>query len=317
MQDTVSFLTRRVVLLLATLFAVTILIFAVTWLLPGDVATMMLGMSATPEDLATLRRQLGLDQPAVLQFMHWFFGLLQGDLGMSMRFQRPVSEVLAEPLAKSAILGLAGTAFAVPLGVGLGLLSGLKKDSVFDKTTSALSVFAAAMPEFVTGGFFIVFFSSWLGWLPAFASAEANRPVSQQLAELVMPVLALSLIIIAYILRMTRASVIDTLDSDYVKAARLKGISNWRLITHHVLPISLGPTLQVIALSIGWMASGLVVVESLFGIPGIGRLLVFAIQNRDIPLLQAISLIVAATYAVANLLADLGQRLLDPRVAAR
>jgi peptide/nickel transport system permease protein len=311
------FLARRLVLLLVTLSAVAVLIFVITRLLPGDVATMMLGMSATPEDLATLRQRLGLNQPVLLQFTHWAAGLLSGDLGTSMRFQRPVAEVLREPLARSAVLGLAGTAIAVPLGVGLGLLCALKKDSLVDKAISGVSVFAAAMPEFVTGGFFIVIFSSWLGWLPAFASTSDDPSIGQQVAQLVMPVMALSLVILAYILRMTRASVIDTLASDYVKAAMLKGISRRRLITHHVLPISLGPTLQVIALSIGWMAGGLVVVESLFGISGIGRLLVFAIQNRDIPLLQAIALIVAAVYAVANLLADLGQRLLDPRLASR
>ncbi len=315
MQDTFSFLARRLVLLLGTLFAVAILIFSITRLLPGDVATMMLGMSATKEDLETLRQQLGLNQPALWQFTHWLTGMFHGDLGMSLRFQRPIIEVLKEPLEKSVILCLAGTAFAIPIGVGLGLLSGLRKDSFFDKIVSSICVFAAAMPEFVTGGFFIVIFSSWLGWLPAFASASENHSIGQEIASLVMPVLSLSLVIIAYILRMTRASVADTLESDYIKAAMLKGISRRRLLIHHLLPISLGPTLQVIALSVGWMASGLVVVESLFGISGIGRLLVFAIQNRDIPLLQAIALIVAATYAIANLLADLGQRLLDPRVA--
>jgi peptide/nickel transport system permease protein len=317
MQDTFRFLSRRLVLLLFTLFAVAVLIFVITRLLPGDVATMMLGMSATPEDLATLRNRLGLNQPAIFQFAHWFAHIARGDLGMSMRFQRPVSEVLSEPLLRSATLGLAGTAIAVPLGLGLGLLCGLRKNSWIDKAISSVCIFAAAMPEFVTGGLFIVIFSSWLGWLPAFASSSDNQSVGQQVSELVMPVMSLSLVILAYILRMARASVIETLNSEYVKAARMKGISQWRLLTHHVLPISLGPTLQVIALSVGWMAGGLVVVESLFGISGIGRLLVFAIQNRDIPLLQAIALIVAATYAIANLLADLGQRLLDPRVATQ
>jgi peptide/nickel transport system permease protein len=317
MQDIFRFLTRRLVLLLFTLFAVAVLIFTITRLLPGDVATMILGMSATPEDLATLRTQLGLDQPAVVQFMHWFADIAAGNFGMSMRFQRPVSEVLSEPLLRSAILGLAGAVIAVPLGLGLGLLCGLRKGSWIDKAVSSISIFAAAMPEFVTGGLFIVIFSSWLGWLPAFASSSDNQSISREISELIMPVMSLSLVILAYILRMARASVIETLNSEYVKAARMKGISQTRLITHHVLPISLGPTLQVIALSMGWMASGLVVVESLFGIPGIGRLLVFAIQNRDIPLLQAIALIVAATYAMANLLADLGQRLLDPRVVVQ
>lgn len=171
------------------------------------------------------------------------------------------------------------------------------------------------MPEFVTGGILIVVFSSWLGWLPAFAGGSDNPSLGQRIAELIMPVLSLSFVIVAYILRMTRASVMETLESDFVRAAMLKGISSRRIIFRHVLPVSLGPTLQVIALSVGWIASGLVVVESLFGISGIGRLLVFAIQNRDIPLLQTICLIVAGVYALANMAADLGQRALDPRVA--
>jgi peptide/nickel transport system permease protein len=310
-----AFFGRRIVLLLLTLWAVSILIFAITRLLPGDVATMILGMSATEQDLATLRHQMGLEQPAVTQYLNWLGGLLQGDLGMSLRFQRPIAEVLRQPLENSAILGIAGTLFAMPLGIGLGVLSALWRGSLFDRVVSGISLFAAAMPEFVTGGILIVVFSSWLGWLPAFAGASDDPSLGQRAAELIMPILALSFVIIAYILRMTRASVVETLDSDFVRAAVLKGISWPRIIFHHVLPVSLGPTLQVIALSVGWIASGLVVVESLFGISGVGRLLVFAIQNRDIPLLQTICLIVAGVYAVANMAADLGQRVLDPRVA--
>ncbi len=309
------FFGRRIALLLLTLWAVSILIFAVTQLLPGDVATMILGMSATDQDLATLRRQLGLEQPAVLQYLHWLGALLQGDLGNSLRFQRPVAEVLRQPLLNSAILGIAGTLFAMPLGIGLGVLSALKRGGIFDRIVSGISLFAAAMPEFVTGGILIVVFSSWLGWLPAFAGGTDNPSLGQRVAELIMPVLSLSFVIVAYILRMTRASVIETLDSDFVRAAMLKGIPGPRILFRHVLPVSLGPTLQVIALSVGWIASGLVVVESLFGISGIGRLLVFAIQNRDIPLLQTICLIVAGVYALANMAADIGQRALDPRVA--
>jgi len=309
------FFGRRIALLLLTLWAVSILIFAVTQLLPGDVATMILGMSATDEDLATLRRQLGLEQPAVLQYLHWLGALVQGDLGISLRFQRPVAEVLRQPLLNSAILGIAGTLFAMPLGIGLGVISALKRGGIFDRIVSGISLFAAAMPEFVTGGILIVVFSSWAAGDPAFAGGTDHPSLGQRIAELIMPVLSLSFVIVAYILRMTRASVIETLDSDFVRAAMLKGISWPRIIFRHVLPVSLGPTLQVIALSVGWIASGLVVVESLFGISGIGRLLVFAIQNRDIPLLQTICLIVAGVYALANMAADLGQRALDPRVA--
>ena len=317
MSSLARFVVQRLALLLLTLFAVSVLIFSITQLLPGDVATMILGMSATPQDLATIRAQLGLDQPAIMQFGRWLGGVLQGDLGVSTRFQRPVVEILGPPLMNSLVLASAGILFAVPLGLALGLVCALRRNSPLDHAISSASIFAAAMPEFVTGGLMIIVFSTWLGWLPPFAGAGSARTLVQTVTELIMPVLALSFVILAYILRMMRASVTEVLDSPFVKAALLKGLDRRRVILFHVLPVALGPTLSVIALSIGWMAGGLVIVESLFGYPGIGRLLVFVIRNRDIPLLQAISLIVAAVYAFANLAADLGQRMLDPRVGTQ
>lgn len=317
MRPLLRFVLRRLAMLVATLFAVSVLIFTITQLLPGDVATMILGLQATPQDLATLRRQLGLDQPALVQFGLWLGGVLQGDLGMSTRFQRPVTEVIWPALKNSALLTVAGILFAVPLGLGLGLFCALRRNSLLDRAVSSASVFAAAMPEFVTGGLLVIVFSTWLGWLPPFAGAGTGRSVAQAASELILPVLSLSFVILAYILRMMRASTIEVLDSPFVKAAVLKGLSKRRVLFFHVLPVALGPTLSVIALSIGWMAGGLVIVESLFGYPGLGRLLVFVIRNRDIPLLQAIALIIAAVYALANLAADVAQRLIDPRVAAR
>jgi peptide/nickel transport system permease protein len=314
MSSLVHFVLRRLALLLLTLLAVSVMIFAITQILPGDVATMILGMQATPQDLATIRAQLGLDQPAIIQFGRWLGGVLQGDLGMSTRFHRPVVDILGPPLKNSVVLAGAGILFAVPLGLALGLVCALRRNSALDYVVSSVAIFLAAMPEFVTGGLMIIVFSTWLGWLPPFAGAGSARTFAQAVSELILPVLALSFVILAYILRMMRASATEVLDSAFVKAALLKGLDRRRVILFHVLPVALGPTLSVIALSIGWMAGGLVIVESLFGYPGIGRMLVFVIRNRDIPLLQAISLIVAAVYAFANLAADLGQRLLDPRV---
>ena len=314
MTSLARFVLRRLALLVLTLVAVSILIFSVTQLLPGDVATMILGMQATPQDLATLRSQLGLDQPALVQFGRWLAGILQGDLGVSTRFGRPVAEVIGPPLKNSAILAAAGIIVAVPVGLGLGLLCALRRNSALDHAISSISIFAAAMPEFVTGGLLIIVFSTWLGWLPPFAGSGSARTLGQAISELVLPVVSLSLVILAYILRMMRASAAEVLDSAFVKAALLKGLDRRRVIVFHVLPSALGPTLSVIALSIGWMAGGLVIVESLFGYPGIGRMLVFAIRNRDVPLLQIITLTIATVYAIANLAADVGQRVLDPRV---
>jgi peptide/nickel transport system permease protein len=288
------FIARRLVLLAVTLLAVSILIFLITRILPGDVATMILGQYATPEDLVTLRRRLGLDQPAVMQFIAWLGAALHGD---------------------SAVLGAAGVLFAVPTGLVLGLFCALRRGSLWDQLISGFTVFMAAMPEFVTGGLLVIVFSTWLGWLPPFAGSGGSQSLGRSAVELILPVASLSLVILAYILRMMRASAAEILASEFVKAAILKGLDRRRIFLRHVLPMALGPTLAVTALSIGWMAGGLVIVESLFGFPGIGRLLVFAIQNRDVPLLQAISLVVASVYAVANLGADVAQRLLDPRTA--
>jgi peptide/nickel transport system permease protein len=308
------FIARRLALLAVTLLAVSILIFVITRVLPGDVATMILGQYATPEDLATLRRRLGLDQPAFMQFIIWLGAALHGDFGISTRFQLPISDVLRAPLRNSAVLGAAGVLFAVPTGLVLGLFCALRRGSIWDHLISGFTVFMAAMPEFVTGGLLVIVFSTWLGWLPPFAGSGSQSLTSSAI-ELILPVASLSLVILAYILRMMRASATEVLASQFVKAAILKGLGRRRIFLRHVLPMALGPTLAVTALSIGWMAGGLVIVESLFGFPGIGRLLVFAIQNRDVPLLQAISLVVASVYAVANLGADVAQRLLDPRTA--
>ena len=215
------------------------------------------------------------------------------------------------------MLASAGILFAAPLGLALGLICALRRNSPLDYAISSVTIFAAAMPEFVTGGLMIIVFSTWLGWLPPFAGTGSARTLAQSVSELILPVLALSLVILAYILRMMRASAAEVLDSSFVKAALLKGLDRRRVIAFHVLPVAIGPTLSVIALSIGWMAGGLVIVESLFGYPGLGRLLVFVIRNRDIPLLQSIALIIAAVYAMANLCADIGQRMLDPRVGTK
>ena len=309
----VAFVLRRLVLFVATLFAVSVLIFALTQVLPGDVATMILGMSATPEDLATLRRQMGLGRPAVIQYLDWFASVLAGDLGISTRFKQPVTALLGERLLNSAKLAGVGLMLAIPSGVFLGVVAGLRHGRITDHVLSAVTLFGAAMPEFVTGAVMIVLFSTWLGWFPPFSAIEAGMGVPEQAHRLVLPAFALNLVILAYVLRMMRASMIEVMASPYVLAAVLRGLPGRIVIVRHALPTALGPTITVMAISIGWMFGGLVIVESMFGYPGLGRLLVFAIQNRDMPLVQAISLVVAAIFALANLLADVLHRVLDPR----
>lgn len=308
-----TFIARRVAFLVLTLFVVSVLIFSLTQVLPGDVATMILGIMATPEDLATLRQQLGLGRPAVVQYWEWLTSFLAGDLGTSTRFKQPVASLLADRLINSAKLASAGLLIAIPGGIALGVVAGLRHGRAADHALSGFTLFAAAMPEFVTGAVLIVVLSTWLGWFPPFSAIETGMGVAEQVHRLVLPAVSLNLVILAYMLRMMRASVIEVMGSPYVHAAVLKGLPRRVVIFRHVLPTALGPTLNVIALCIGWMAGGLVIVESMFGYPGLGRLLVFAIQNRDVPLIQAISLVVAGIFAFANLFADLLHRILDPR----
>jgi peptide/nickel transport system permease protein len=308
-----AFILRRLALLAVTLFFVSLIIFAITQILPGDVATMIMGQSATPEDLATIRRQLGLDRPATVQYLDWLGRAMRGDLGISTRFNQPVASLLWERIVNTGKLAGVGLAIAAPAGMLLGIFTGIRAGRPIDHVLSTATLFGTAMPEFVTGAVFIIVFATWLGWFPPFSAITAGMGVGEQLWLLVLPALSLSLVILAYILRMMRASVIDVLASPYVRAAVLNGLPRYRVILRHALPTALGPTLTVLALSIGWMVGGLVIVENMFGYPGIGRLLVFAIQNRDVPLIQATSLLGATVYALANLLADIAGRMLDPR----
>jgi peptide/nickel transport system permease protein len=307
------FVLRRGGFFVLTVLAVSILIFALTQVLPGDVATMILGQSATPEDLATLRRQLGLDQSAVVQYWRWAHGMLTGDLGISTRFNQSVASILSDRLAASAWLAFAGLLLAIPGGMGFGILAGLRPGRVFDHLVSSASLFAAALPEYVTGAFLIMMFSTGLGWFPPFSATESGMSLTEQAHRLVLPAITLNLVVLAYTIRMMRASMIEVMASPFVRAAVLQGLPRATIIFRYALPNALGPTVTVIALSIGWTAGGLVIVENMFGYPGIGRMLVFAIQNRDMPMIQAISLVIATIYALANFAADLINRLLDPR----
>jgi peptide/nickel transport system permease protein len=312
-MENALFVTRRVAYLVLTLLAVSAMIFTITQLLPGDVATMILGMSATPEDLVTLRRKLGLDRPVLMQYFLWLGNFLRGDLGVSNRFGLPVADLLADRLRNSAILGGIGLLIAVPAGLVLGVFAGLRPGRPLDVAASSATLFAIAMPEFVTSAVLIIVFSTWLGWFPPFSSIEPGMGLIRTVQALLLPAVALSFGILAYILRMVRIGTIEVMDSPFVRTAILKGMPRRTVVIRHALPTALGPAITVVALCLGWVAGGLVIVESMFGFPGLGRLLLFAIQSRDVPLIQPISLIIAGIYAIGNMLADIAQRVLDPR----
>ena len=308
------FLVMRITLILLTLVVVSLAIFGVTEVLPGDVAEAVLGKSRTPGALETLREQMGLDQPPWKRYLSWVGGVFQGDLGTSLVQDRPVTEILKSRLQNSLVLAIAEFCIAVPSAILVGVWAGVRRGSFGDHTVSVLSLVAISLPEFVTGFVLIVILSSTLGWLP---SSSIVLPGTSPLARpeiLIMPVLTMTAVLFGYIMRMTRANIIEALETNYVRTAILKGLPRWQVIWRHAVPNAMLPTISVVSINVGWMLGGLIIVESVFGYPGLGLTLINAINRRDLPVLQAVALLVAGTYAVSNLVADLMYVWLNPRI---
>jgi len=307
-------LARRIVLVLLTLWLVSLGVFAVSELLPGDVAIFILGQQATPETLAVLRAQLGLNVPAPERYVEWLFGFIRGDWGKSLALQVPITDLVLSRMANSFVL--AGIAFiiTVPLSIGAGLLAALRQGRLTDRLISLIGISGLAIPEFVSGVVLILLFSLTLRIAPASAQIPTGASPLSVLPALILPAFTLALTLFAYISRMTRASAVEVLSSDYVRAAFLKGLPTSKVITRHVLRNALLPTITVIGAQIGWLVGGLVVVEHLFGYPGLGDLLLFAALNKDIPLLEACVMVVASVYMLANLGTELLFGVLNPRI---
>lgn len=310
----ISYVARRLGLVLLTLLISSLLIFIVTQILPGDVAKAILGRFATPEALQGLRAKLGLDRPLPMQYGSWLVHYVQGDWGVSLSTGEPVLNLVAARLRNSGMLALVAFVMYVPLGILLGLLAALRRNKVADQIISITSLAFIGLPEFVTGVVLIAVFALKLNWLPASSAISPDSGLLEALPRLILPGITVSLVSLAYITRMTRSATAEVLSTDYVRSAYLKGLHPARVLFTHVLRNSLLPTVTVIAIGIGWLIGGLIVTESLFSYPGLGRLLLFAIQRRDIPLLQAITLLLVIVFSVSNLLADLLYAVLNPRI---
>jgi peptide/nickel transport system permease protein len=308
------YLARRIGFLLLTLLLTSALIFTITQLLPGDVARVILGREASETALQALRVRLGLDRPAAVQYLAWLTGFVRGDWGVSFSTGVPIRDIVVERLGNSLMLAGVTLALAVPLAIVLGVLAALRAGTWIDGLISVGSLAVVGLPEFVTGLVLIEVFAFRLGWLPANASIAPEAGFLEALPMLILPAMTATLVLLAYIARLTRASVIEELRRPYVRTATLKGLPRRTVIVDHVLRNALLPTITVVAISIGWLISGLIVVENVFNYPGLGRLLTFAIDRRDVPLLQAISLVAVLAFALANLFADLAYALLNPRI---
>jgi peptide/nickel transport system permease protein len=308
-----GFFVRRAGLGIVTLAVVSVLIFAMTQAL-GDPARAMLGRNATPDTIAALRAQLHLNRPVVDQYGSWIWGTLRGNPGDSLATQTPVTSVIGDPIKNSAFLVLVSALVAIPLALGIGIWAALRHEGIFDTTSSLLLLSLAALPEFVAGiGLILLFSTAVFRWLPSTVLLAPGEGPWHAGKQLILPVATLTIAVVPYIARFMRASMIEVLDSDYVEMARLKGMRERTVVLRHALPGALPPAVQAIALTLAYLAGGIVVVEFVFNYPGIGAKLVDAVHNHDLPVAQSLILLIAAVYVIVNLFADVFTLILSPR----
>jgi peptide/nickel transport system permease protein len=313
------YISRRLGFLLLTMVLTSLLIFLVTQWLPGDVCRIILGREAGQGAINSCRQDLGLDQSLPVQYLNWLGNFLQGDWGMSYSTGIPIYPVVMERLRNSLMLAVVTLVISLPLALSLGVLAGLNENKSVDGAVNVTALAVVGLPEFVTGLVLIQIFSFGLReiglpHLPANSSIPPDATFLESLPMLILPALTAMLVLLAYIARMTRTGVLEELKQPYVRTADLKGLPRRTVISRHVLRNALLPTITVIAISIGWLISGLVVIENVFNYPGLGRLMIFAIDRRDLPLLQAVTLVTVLGFALANLGADLLYAALNPRI---
>ncbi len=305
---------RRVALGALTLVLVSLIIFGAIEALPGDACTAVLQQDARGETLLNCQKELGLDRPATTRYAEWITGALRGDFGMNAHRTKRISEMVGDRVLNSLLLGVCALAVGLPLAFLFGILAALRRDRALDLTVSSIAIAAMTIPEFVSATVLILVFSGWLGWLPGIVTTSASAPIKDFFPEIVLPVVVLSMVMTAHILRTVRSSMLEVLDSDYVRMATLKGVPYRRMIVVHVLPNALLPAINVVALTVAWLLGGVVVIETVFNYPGLGRLMVSAISDRDLALVQTIALIVASVYVGVNLSADVLTLLANPRL---
>ena len=309
-----KFLAGRLASILPTLFFVTMLIFGLQQLLPGDPAMILAGEDQDPNVIAHLRQKMHLDQPLPLQYFHWISGVLHGDLGESLRIQKPVTELILEKLPVTAQLASMAILIALAIGVPAGVISAVKKGTAWDYAANVFALWGLSTPNFWLGILMILLFAVQLGWLPASGYVSPFEDLKGNLAAMIMPAFVLGNAFAAVLMRHTRSAMLQVLSSDYVRTARAKGLSERVVILKHALRNALTPVITLGALGFGELLGGTVLTESVFSIPGFGKLIVDAVFNRDYAVVQGVVLVTATTYIVLNLLADLAYFLVNPRM---
>ncbi len=314
MQKILNMVAQRLGLGLLVLFAVSLIIFLGVEMLPGDLAQAILGQAATEETLAAFRKELNLDLPMYTRYLDWLFNILQGDFGKSLANGREISELIGVRLGNTLFLAMFAAIIAVPLSLTLGILAAMYRNTLYDRIINIVTLSSISFPEFFIAYILIYFFSITLGWLPSLSNVTPETPFGERIFLLLLPALTLTLVVVAHMMRMTRAAIINLLASPYIEMANLKGLSRSRVILKHALPNAWAPIINVIVINLAYLIVGVVIVEVVFVYPGLGQLIVDSVQKRDIPVVQACSLIFAATYVLLNLTADILSILSNPRL---
>jgi len=305
---------QRFALGLLTLFIVSLVIASIVELLPGDITQAILGQTATPETVEAFRRELGIDRPVHERYIEWLSGMVTGDMGKSLANKREISELVGTRLSNTLFLGGFAAAIAVPLSLILGLLAALYRNSIFDRGINLFTLTSISFPEFFVAYILILLFAVKTGWFPGISNVSTDLPLGDKLFRTLLPAATLTLVVVAHMMRMTRAAIINLLSSDYIEMAHLKGIRPMRVIFYHALPNAWGPIVNVIALNLAYLVVGVVIVEVVFVYPGLGQLLVDSVSKRDVPVVQACSMIFAGVYILLNLLADIVSIVTNPRL---
>jgi peptide/nickel transport system permease protein len=307
-------IVNRLGLGVLTLLAVSVLIFICTQILPGDVASAVLGNQATPEALAAFRKELGLDVPAYQRYLNWLWSALHGDLGVAMTNKRVILDEILPRLYNTLFLASFAALIAIPFSVGLGIIAAINEGKWVDKMSNIVTLITISIPEFFIAYLLIIVFVVNLDWFPSLATVSADTPFAERIYITTLPALALTMLVAAHMLRMTRSSVLAVMSSPYIEMAFLKGAKRTRVIARHALPNAAAPIITVIALNLAYLVVGVVVLEAVFVYPGMGQLMVDAVAKRDVPVIQACGLVFASVFVILNTVADILVIMVNPRL---
>jgi len=305
---------QRILIGFVTLWVVSVLVFVMTSLLPGDVAQIVLGQSATPESLAAYRAERGLNQPLIFQYFGWLGNMLTGDLGISKAGGATISSLISGRLYNTMVMAGIVAVISVPLSVGLGLMAAMYPGTWIDKSLTFGTLALISVPEFFIATFMVLIFAVNLGWLPSIARVSAEQTMGEWWFSMAMPIIVLVIVVAAQMIRMTRAGILNVMNSPYIEMAILKGVRRKRIILRHAFFNTIGPIVNVIALNLAYLVSGVVIIETIFAYPGLAKLMIDGVQTRDLPLVQACAMIFCGTYVILIILADVASILANPRL---